>query len=372
MSSAEAASAAAADIPSSSSRRGGVVIPDGRRGGASTEYPELSPPRASLGVRRPRRYCTTPTARSGSATAAAAAAAYCEGPTSCRLSTSSPGSPVAATTDSLPAATVASPQMPQGGNSGDGSSDGGSIEAEFEFIKRRTGWHPYVWYLMCRRPELYGVGIRARVVARVAGWEWDEIQKVPDLLRTFLRRIDAFVAENPVPRCADKKEAKEYKHFAANSVRTPWFQVETPAVRRALRDMEGSSSTAASTAAACGASVADSDLSDGGSSGPLSASSGQLTPMVVGTSTHVAEEESMEAAPNGVVVRGSRMPLPSVDDCCYTSSQSPTDESVATTDTLMMMTPPPVEPPSSFECPSLVATPAQATTRPLIGGFVGV
>lgn len=141
---------------------------------------------------------------------------------------------------------------------------GSGLDNEVEGIKRKTGWHPYVWYLMCRRPELYDIGIRARLVARVAGWEWDEVQKSPDVLRTFLDRIWAFVEQHPVPKYTEKKEAKEYKNFAATSVRTPWNGQETAAVRRALIEM--------ATSAADTESIA----SDGGISNVLSA--GQKTP----------------------------------------------------------------------------------------------
>lgn len=154
----------------------------------------------------------------------------------------------------------------------------GSLDAEVDLVKRRTGWHPYVWYLMCRRPELYDIDIRARLVARVAGWEWDDIQKSPEILRIFLDRIWAFVEANPVPRYTDKKEAKEYKNFAASSVRTPWNGQETAAVRRALREM------AVSTGA-----DSDSIASDGGiTTGHQTPSDGGRTP------AHITGQQFME------------------------------------------------------------------------------
>lgn len=131
-------------------------------------------------------------------------------------------------------------------------------EAGYELVKRKTGWHPYVWYLMCRRPELYTTGIRARMVARVAGWEWEDIQKSPSVLKHFLHSILKFLEHHPVPRCMDKREAKQYKNFAANSVRTPWCLVETKAVQRALRQME----IAAASAPATGTATSAMDESD--------------------------------------------------------------------------------------------------------------
>ena len=105
---------------------------------------------------------------------------------------------------------------------------------DFDSVKKQTGWHPYVWYLMCRRPELYNIGIRAGLVVRVAGWEWEDVQKEPDVLQKFLQRIIDFLCRYPVPKGMNKKEAKKYKRLAANSVRTPWQNIKTPAVLRAL------------------------------------------------------------------------------------------------------------------------------------------
>jgi hypothetical protein len=108
------------------------------------------------------------------------------------------------------------------------------IQLHYDNVKRKTGWHPYVWYLMCRRPELYRIGIRARLVAKVAGWEWEDVQKDHVVLQMFLQRIIDFSYKHPVPRGMDKKESKNYKRFAANSVRTPLQHVKTSAVLRVL------------------------------------------------------------------------------------------------------------------------------------------
>lgn len=176
-------------------------------------------------------------------------------------------------------------------------------ESDFDLIKRKTGWHPYVWYLMCRRPELYTIGIRARMVARVAGWEWEDIQKTPDVLQQFLQSICEFLEQNPVPRCMDKREAKEYKHLAANSVRTPWYLVETQAVQRALREMENA---ATHTPATGGLTPLLEESDDPSAASDTVSSMGRETP-VLDNATPAPQHPSAEESHSGEPLAGWRL-----------------------------------------------------------------
>jgi len=111
-------------------------------------------------------------------------------------------------------------------------------ERPFDMVKRHTGWHPYVWFLMCRRPEMYNLGVEAGLVAKIAGEEWGELQKQKEVL-DFLRRVVEFVNEHPVPRTSDKKAMKVYKQLAAKNVRTPLAGTTTAAMKMVM--MAGSS-----------------------------------------------------------------------------------------------------------------------------------
>eukprot|EP00914_Ancora_sagittata_P023217 GHVO01045976.1.p1 GENE.GHVO01045976.1~~GHVO01045976.1.p1 ORF type:complete len:680 (-),score=114.67 GHVO01045976.1:200-2239(-) len=131
-------------------------------------------------------------------------------------------------------------RLPVNGPSGasdmsDNEPVGSRLEVEFDMIKRNSGWHPYVWFLMCRRPELYSMGVRAMDVAKVAGLEWDELQRYMPQLMEFVEAIERFLTDFPAPNPQDKRNLKAYKQMAAHAVRTPLHGIETAAVKLSIK-----------------------------------------------------------------------------------------------------------------------------------------
>eukprot|EP00923_Selenidium_pygospionis_P038741 GHVN01067414.1.p1 GENE.GHVN01067414.1~~GHVN01067414.1.p1 ORF type:complete len:1674 (+),score=189.89 GHVN01067414.1:308-5329(+) len=105
----------------------------------------------------------------------------------------------------------------------------------FQVVKSLTpaSWHPYVFYLMCRRPELGDYGIVSTHVTRLAAQEWEELQKRGDLIGKFCQDIHDYVQEHPVGNIA---ENKLYKQKLVLHVRTPFAEQRSIALQAALDD----------------------------------------------------------------------------------------------------------------------------------------
>eukprot|EP01054_Gregarina_sp_Poly1_P009887 Gregarina_sp_Poly_1__9886@NODE_643_length_6990_cov_94_573595_g61_i1_p2_GENE_NODE_643_length_6990_cov_94_573595_g61_i1NODE_643_length_6990_cov_94_573595_g61_i1_p2_ORF_typecomplete_len627_score99_75_NODE_643_length_6990_cov_94_573595_g61_i19582838 len=108
------------------------------------------------------------------------------------------------------------------------------VECLMEYVKRLSGWHPYVWYVMSRRPELEAIGLRAPQIAPICGREWEDLQLTHGLLCTFLIATLQFLCRYPVPTTHSKKDIREYCLFLSRELHTPNHFITTTAVRDSL------------------------------------------------------------------------------------------------------------------------------------------
>eukprot|EP01053_Blabericola_migrator_P011205 Blabericola_migrator_1__11204@NODE_657_length_7016_cov_177_727587_g481_i0_p1_GENE_NODE_657_length_7016_cov_177_727587_g481_i0NODE_657_length_7016_cov_177_727587_g481_i0_p1_ORF_typecomplete_len662_score77_44_NODE_657_length_7016_cov_177_727587_g481_i017293714 len=108
-----------------------------------------------------------------------------------------------------------------------------------EQVKQISGWHPYQWYMMCRRPELETSGVDPQQVTLVCNSEWDMLQQdvASSALLTFLAAVLRFLEDNaPPPPTLDTAhpDLQNYLVFLASHVHTPNYMLITEAAQRTM------------------------------------------------------------------------------------------------------------------------------------------